>query len=113
MIFFSAVTQECLFRAFLELTVSPTNFSYTDATKNLNALPWTLTEPNVERVWKNVLWWGSAEDGRMITKNRNLASDLIFYLAGGRMDNERKDEVLLKYQEQFTERERPTALPSL
>ena len=109
------VAQECLFRAFLDLTVSPTNFSDTDATKKLNALPWTLTDESVESVWQNVLWTGSAENGRMITKNRNLASHLIFYLAGGRWnDNEEKQkDLLLKYQEQFTERERPTALPSL
>ena len=108
------VTQECLFRAFLELTVSPTNFSYTNATKKLNALPWTLTKKSVESVWQNVLWTGDVKNGRMITKNRKLASDLIFYLAGGRWDKETKQEdLLLKYQEQFTESERPTALPSL
>ena len=107
------VTQECLFRAFLELTASPTNFSYTDAVAKLNALPWDLTDKNIESIWQNVLWWGSAKNGRMITKNRNLASKLIFYLAGGRMDEGDEDDLLLKYQEQFTESDRPDDLPPL
>ena len=107
------VAQECLFRAFLELTASPTNFSNTDAAAKLNALPWTLTDENVEGVWQNVLWTGSANNGRMVTKNRNLASDLIFYLAGGRISDERKQGLLEKYQEQFTESNKPATLPHL
>ena len=97
------VAQECLFRAFLKLTKSPSNFSNDDAADKLNKLPWIITDENVEKIWQNVLWTGDAENGRMVTKHRNLASDLIFYLAGGRMDDEEKKELLKKYQELFTD----------
>ena len=97
------VAQECLFRAFLKLTKSPTNLSNDDAADKLNKLPWIITDENVEKIWQNVLWTGDAEKGRMVTKHRNLASDLIFYLAGGRMDDEEKKELLKKYQELFTD----------
>lgn len=121
------VAQECLFRAFLRLTglglknkennhssLSENNrLSYDEAIKRLNRLPWTLTKESAEKVWQNVLWSGSHENGKMITKNRNLASDLIFYLAGGNMDEEQKAELLTKYQDQFTESDRPDTLPSI
>lgn len=105
------VTQECVFRAFLELTKSPTNFSDTDAVDKLNALPWTLTEEHVEKFWGNVLWSGDAKSGKMITKNRDLASKLIFYWAGGHMRDEEKEELLAEYQKQFTEANKPKELP--
>lgn len=107
------VTQECLFRAFLRLTKEPTNLSNDEAADKLNKLPWDLTRENVEKVWQNVLWSGDEKTGRMITKNRKLTSDLIFYLADGRMDDKEKQELLKKYQEQFTETQRPEKLPSL
>ena len=107
------VTQECLFRAFLRLTKSPTNLSNDEAADKLNQLPWDATRDNVEKIWQNVLWSGDEKTGRMITKNRKLTSDLIFYLADGRMDGEEKQELLKKYQEQFTETDRPKELPIL
>ena len=107
------VPQECLFRAFLRLTKSPTNLSNDKAADKLNKLPWGVTDDNVEKFWQNVLWTGDAANGRMITKNRKLTSDLIFHLAGGRMNDEEKQELLKKYQEQFTESQKPTDLPSL
>ena len=105
------VTQECLFRAFLRLTKSPTNLSNDVAADRLNKLPWTMS--NVEDLWQNVLWRGAVEKGKMITKNRNLASDFIFYLAGGRMSEAEKDDLLDKYREQFPESSKPDKLPVL
>ena len=107
------VTQECLFRAFLKLTKSPTNLSNDEATDKLNQLPWDVTRDNVEKIWQNVLWSGNEKTGRMITKNRKLTSDLIFYLAGGRMSDKEKQGLLEKYQEQFTASDKPESLPSL
>ena len=105
------VAQECLFRAFLKLTKSPTNLSNDVAADRLNKLPWTLS--NVETIWQNVLWIGDAERGRMITKNRNLSSDLIYYLAGGRMSDDEKSELLNKYRGRFPESSKPKTLPTL
>ena len=102
------VGQECLVRAFLRLTGAPTNMSYQEACDKLNALPWGITEENIEKFWREVLWTGGASDGRIITKNRNrkLASDIIAYLAGEKITEEQKNELLEEYRRQFSESER-------
>ncbi len=108
------VGQECLVRAFLRLTGAPTNMSDQQACESLNALPWGITEDNIEKVWEGVLWTGGAADGRIITKNRNLATDLIAHLAGERMDAKKKSALLEDYRRQFPESKREgMALPEL
>ena len=84
------VTQECLVRAFLRLTAPApdTNLSWDEACKRLNGLPWEITNENLH-VWDRVLWTGG-KDGKIITKNRNLATSLISYLAGEKLTEERK-----------------------
>ena len=99
------VAQECLVKAFLRLTGAPTNMGYQEANERLNALPWGITEENVARVWQNVLWTGGV-DGRIITKNRNLATNIITYLAGERLTEEKERELLEDYRRQFPESER-------
>lgn len=105
------VVQEHLFRAFLRLTSSPTNLSHEEAAKRLNGLPWQRTEENVGGVWQNVLWNGDSEKGRIITRNRDLAVDYIFRLAGGKMDTEKEKELLEKYQSLFPDDSKPESLP--
>ena len=100
------VGQECLVRAFVKLTGPNTNMSYQEACKKLNDLPWGITEENIAQVWQNVLWTGGASDGRIITKNRNLAMGIIAYLAGERLTEEQEGELLEDYRRQFPESKR-------
>ena len=103
------VAQECLVRAFVRLTGAPTNMSAEDACKRLNRLPWSMTEENLEK-WQRVLWNGG-RDGKIITKNRKLATALIAYAAGERITDEKRTELLNDYRKQFPEGERERDLP--
>ncbi len=98
------VAQECLVRAFLHLTDSSSNMGDEKACERLNALPWSITEENLE-VWQRVLWAGG-KDGKIITKNRRLTTDIIVYLAGEKITDERKAELLEEYRGLFPEAER-------
>ena len=107
------VTQECLVRVFLGLISPRNNLSYENACERLNALPWSITESNL-KVWQSVLWSGGVEDGKVITKKRNLATTLISYLAGAKFDDEEKKNLLNEYRKQFPEADQKTAkLPEL
>ena len=99
------VAQECVVKAFLRLTGAPTNMAVEDACERLNRLPWDISEENVQRVWQRVLWSGGV-DGKIITKNRRLSTNLIAYLAGERLAAEARDELLEDYRRQFPEDER-------
>ena len=101
------VAQECLVRAFVRLTGAPTNMSAEDACARLNRLPWSMSEDNLQRVWQRVLWNGGV-DGKIVTKNRRLATGLIAYLAGERLDKEAIDRLREEYRGQFPENERKT-----
>ena len=106
------IAQECLVRAFVRLTNPPTGMSADEACSRLNALPWAITNDNLQ-VWDRVLWNGGT-DGKIITKHRNLATDLISYLAGEKLSAEKKGELLDEYRKQFPELERKgKQLPSV
>lgn len=105
------VAQECLVRAFVRLTGAPTNMSAEDACGRLNRLPWSMTEENLDK-WQRVLWSGGT-DGKIITKNRKLATALIAWAAGERVTDERRAELLEEYRRQFPEGERDRDLPTL
>lgn len=105
------VAQECLVRAFVRLTGAPTNMSAEDACRRLNRLPWSMTEENLDK-WQRVLWSGGT-DGKIITKNRKLATALIAWAAGERVTDERRAELLEEYRKQFPEGERDRELPAL
>jgi len=98
------VAQECLVRAFVRLVNPPTNLSMDEACNNLNRLPWAITEENL-KVWDRVLWTGGT-DGRIITKNRNLSTDLVAYLAEEKLSKKNKTELLERYRVQFPDTER-------
>ena len=99
------VTQECLVRAFVRLTGPPTNLSMEEACERLNRLPWAITSKNLEDVWNRVLWTGG-KDGKIITKNRPLTTDIIAYLAGEKLNDKQKAELLENYRKQFLDAER-------
>ncbi|MDE2930848.1 MAG: DGQHR domain-containing protein [Chloroflexota bacterium] len=98
------VAQECLVRAFVRLVNPPTNLSMDEACNNLNRLPWAITEENL-KVWDRVLWTGGT-DGRIITKNRNLSTYLVAYLAEEKLSKKNKTELLERYRVQFPDTER-------
>lgn len=106
------VAQECLVRAFVRLTLPPTNMSYADACENLNRLPWALTEENLA-TWDQVLWSGGL-NGKILTKNRTLAARLIGHLAGERLEPEMLKELRADYRSVFPEaRRKKLDLPKL
>lgn len=106
------VGQECLVRAFLRLTGSPSNMGDEKACERLNALPWAITEENLN-VWQNVLWTGGV-DGKIITKKRPLATKLIACMAGEKITAEKKAGLLTEYRALFPEAEgRSKQLPEL
>ena len=98
------VAQECLVRVFVRLTNPSTNLTVDEACKRLNALPWAITHENIA-VWDRVLWTGGT-DGRIVTNRRNLATELIAYLAGEKMTQTQKEKLLHDYLQQFPESER-------
>ena len=98
------VAQECLIRAFLRLTNPNTKLSEEAACARLNNLPWPIANENLA-VWDRVLWAGGA-DGKIITKNRTLATNLIAYLAGEVLTEEQQKDLLEDYRGQFPEPER-------
>ena len=105
------VAQECLVKAFVRLTGPPTNMSAEDACGRLNRLPWSMTEENLYK-WQHVLWSGG-KDGRIITKNRKLATALIAWAAGERITDQKRAELLEEYRRQFPEGDRDRELPAL
>ena len=104
------VPQECLVKAFIRLTNPPTMLSYDQACERLNSLPWAIDNEDL-RIWDRILWTGGV-DGRIITKNRNLATDIASYLAGEKLDEEELSGLRNAYLDQFPESEREgKALP--
>ena len=68
----------------MNLTELPTKMSPEEACERLNAIPWLITNENIEKVWVNVLWIGGEKEGKILTKtdNRKLAASIIGYMAG-------------------------------
>lgn len=96
--------QECLVRAYLNLTDQNTKMSQQDACTNLNKLPWAINDNNMETVWKNFLWTGGV-GGRIITNKKDLAVRIISYMAGETLDDTKLDKLKEDYLELFTESE--------
>ena len=106
------VGQECLVRAFVQLTDAPSNMSASEACDGLNGLPWGLSQENLQ-IWQRVLWTGGKE-GKIITKNRILATRMIAYLAGAKLDGDGRKGLLKDYRVLFPESEREKLqLPSV
>lgn len=105
------VMHEHVFKVFLKLTSSPTNYGDEEAIEKINGLPWDRNEKNVGDIWQNVLWSGDSEKGRVITRNRDFAVEYIFRLAGGRGVDE--EALLTKYRQLFPEDNKPESLPPI
>ena len=97
------IPQWCLVRAFSRLMESNA-FTPKEATDRLNKIDWRQTAP----LWDLVLVAGK----RLLYKNKKLAADLIYYVAGGKMDDEERIALLQSYQLCFPAGNRPKELPS-
>ena len=107
------VPQECLVRAFVELTAGRSNMSASEACDGLNRLPWGLSQENLQ-IWQRVLWTGGKKGGKIITKNRTLTTRMIAYLAGAKLDGDKSEILLQDYRLLFPESEREELqLPSV
>lgn len=96
------VPQECLVSAYMALTGTPTRMPWEEACHRLNALPWAITSENMSNVWQGVLWSGAVDrKGKIITKNRLIASRLIAYMAGETLTDEQRKALLDKYLDLF------------
>ena len=92
------VPQACLVKAFVRLTNPPTRMSFRDAARKLNAIPWEISD----KLWDRVLWTG----GTIIKGHANLATHIISYMAGEKLTEEQKEDILKRYREVFPPEER-------
>ena len=97
------VTQECLVRAFLILTGKTVNFSSMEACDRLNRLPWGIDNEENLKIWDQILWTGGTTHGRVLTKNRTLAVEMIAYMAGRPLSEEQLQQLLSDYRNKFPE----------
>lgn len=101
------VPQECLVSAYMALTGIPTRMPWEEACHRLNALPWAITPENMSSIWQNVLWIGPADrKGKIITKNRLIASRLMAYMAGETLTDEQRKALLDEYLDLFPDDQR-------
>ena len=98
------VAQECLVKAYTRLVGPKNNYSGTEACQRLNQLPWAQTSENLA-IWDRVLWTGGT-NGKIITKNRGLITDMMIYMAGGKFTDAEEAELLAEYRSQFPDVER-------
>ena len=97
------IPQWCLVLAFSRLVASNA-FSPKQASDRLGKIDWRQNAP----LWDLLLVAGK----RLLYKNKQLAVDIIYHVAGGRLDDERRAEVLREYQLCFPAGNRPKELPS-
>ena len=98
------VTQECLVGGFLRLTGPNNNMAGIEACRRLNQLPWPQTPENLA-TWDRVLWTGGT-NGKVITKNRKLITEMVTYMAGAKLSSAKQAELLEDYRQLFPDSER-------
>lgn len=93
------VLQACVVEAFTRLTMPPANLTFRQAADKLNAVDWRKNAPH----WDRLLMSG----GKIITstKHRNLATDILYSCAGGKLDQQQQQELLGRFQSLFPEDE--------
>lgn len=95
------VTQECLVRAYMILTGKTVNFGSMKACDRLNKLPWGIDNEDNLKVWDQILWTGGTKHGRVLTKNRTLAVEMIAYMAGRPLTKDQREQLLEDYRTKF------------
>ena len=97
------VPQVSMVTAFANLTEAPTNLSYEKAAKKLNSVAWKKDDPEWDRLFMT--------GGRLITKNRKLVADILYYRAGGKLD---EGDLLERYKALFpADEQKGKVLPPL
>lgn len=86
------VAQLCLVKAFVRLTTKG-GINYSQAASKLNSFDWRKSA----KIWDRLLMSG----GRIQGKNKKLATEIICYLAGEKLDEESKSELQRKYRDLF------------
>lgn len=97
--------QECLIRAYVALIRGTSGVREEEACVRLNQIKWVISEENVVEIWNELLWSGSAANGKMITKRRKLAARVITYMAHG-LTEEEEQQLLRDYLALFNQDER-------
>lgn len=88
------VPQVCLIKAFARLTNLPKGkLSAEQAAAKLNAVDWRKDATD----WDRVLMSG----GKILHKNKSLATDILCYIAGEQLDDEQKAALLKTYRAAF------------
>ena len=97
--------QVCLFDAYTRLIKS--NLSPDQATDRLSKVDWRKDA----KIWDRILMTGSTIHHK--EKNRKIAASMIYYIVGGKYDNERAAaaSLLKDYQGLFHKDEKPSKLP--
>ncbi len=96
------VPQLCLFKAFIRL-INSNRYTSKEAGVLLNKIDWNKDA----KLWDRLLMSGS----KIIPTNRNIAARIIYYVAGGSMDEKAKESLLKDYQKLFPDGKKPSNLP--
>ena len=97
------IPQASLFDAYLRLIKS--NLSPDQATDRLSKVNWQKNA----KIWDRLLMSGD----KIVPKNQNIATDIIYYIVGGTYDDEKAAtaNLLKDYQKLFPVDEKPSKLP--
>lgn len=91
------VPQACLVKVFTQLTSPATNLTFKQAASKLNDVDWQKDAKHWDRLFMS--------GDKIITKNRKLVADILYYCAGGELDEPQQKELLTRYQDLFPKEE--------
>ena len=87
------VPQQCIVEAFLKITRDK-KISKEEAVKRLNKIPWNIGN----ELWDSILWQGKKETGKILTKGKKVAIDLVSYMCGATMTTAQESNLLVRYE---------------
>ena len=98
------VPQQCLVDAFLILTRQNSGIAKKEAAKRLNKVPWNIGDP----LWDRLLWLGDKDKGKILTKGKRIATEIVVYMCGGPTTPDKESVLLKDYRSLFPEKEGET-----
>ena len=87
------IPQVCLVAAFARMTKDQ-SFTFNQASDRLNKIDWRVNNP----AWRHVL---INDSGTVHHRHEKLATSLVYYMAGGKMEPREKEDILNKYRKLF------------
>ncbi len=87
------VPQQCIVEAFLKI-IRDKKISKEEAVKRLNKIPWDIGNP----LWDSILWQGDGDTGKILTKGKKIAIDLVSYMCGATMTTAQESNLLARYE---------------